>query len=55
MDATLNLLNKDKIWIRIKNYMYCAISLLFVFVLLLLVNVVLTTVVINKINKLPLV
>ena len=48
----LNLLNKDKIWIRIKNYMYCAISLLILFTLLVLINVLLTTVVINKINNL---
>ena len=48
----LNLLNKDKIWIRIKNYMYCAISLLVLFTLMLLGMVILNVIILKKVYTL---
>ena len=43
MDKTTNLLNKDRIWIKIKNYIYLIIFLIIFLLIILISTLILAT------------
>jgi len=42
-----SLLNKDRIWVRIRNYIYLVVCLIIFFILLLIINILLSIYLIN--------
>jgi hypothetical protein len=50
MESKTNLLNKDRIWIKIKNYIYLIIFLIIFLIIILISTLVLNSCILFKLN-----
>ena len=54
MENKINLFSKDKIWIRIKKYIYFVVVLIIIIILLLFSNLILNCMIYKNLNQINL-